>query len=626
MNTSTHSQLGRVHSFVGRRRIVLPFLLLGLLQGCAAAEPEEGGEELGSAEQAFSVGNKGGFVIVSGDDADDSGHCHGKACGGIYVEFLKRAVLESKTAGTGILAIGVNGSYAKQGLESWNNPLNGGPGAAITYVTATAAIESEDFSKYAVIYIPSASTETSGGISSAQVTSLNKRQPDIANFVNMQGGSLVALTQAGLQNGWGFLPIALTTQPTSFDKASPTADLLEFAPNVTSALLSHCCYHNVFTGPAGYSGLKVLATHNSGGAYANMPVILGGLSVVITAEICNDGKDNDGDGNADGADQDCWVCGDGDIDPPEQCDDGKDPNGPCSDSCTLDNQPPVAVCQDVTTCNDAGLCSAAVSSLGAGSSDPNGDPITISQSPAGPYAVGTHSVQVSVSDGSATATCGATVNVNDCEPPAISCPASFSVECASNGQAPVTPPPASATDNCSASVTGPAAGSFPVGSTQLTYTAIDPAGNQASCNATVEVVDTTPPQVSVGNRPALWAPNHKREEVSLADCGIVVQDGCGGAIDPATANATITCVTSDEPVNTRGDGNTDPDIVIIDGDTVALRPERMGNGDGRVYQIHFQVTDGAGNVAQGVCPVGVPHSRNGEPAVDSGDAYQVCTQ
>lgn len=43
---------------------------------------------------------------------------------------------------------------------------------------------------------------------------------------------------------------------------------------------------------------------------------------VDTAEDCDDGVDNDHDGNTDAADEDCWVCGDGDVDPGEGCDDG----------------------------------------------------------------------------------------------------------------------------------------------------------------------------------------------------------------------------------------------------------------------------------------------------------------
>lgn len=595
-------------------------VLLGLVPSCMGETPPE--ENVGAAEQRIL---HGGFVVVSGDDADDSGHCQGTACGGIYPIFLNKAVTESATGGSGILAIGVNGSSAQSSLSGWNAVANGGPGAPITIVTNTTDIANVNFSNYAALYIPSSSGNTSGGINSQQIAALNARQPDIAAFVNVQGGSLVALTQAGAPGAWGFLPVPLTTAFTGFTSAAPTQDLINIAPKVTSANLSHCCFHNVFTGPAGYSGLGVLAIKTEAGNYRGEPVILGSSRTILTAENCSDGEDNDGDGDVDDDDPDCWRCGDGTIDPGEQCDDGNVAGGDgCSDTCQIENHPPVAVCLNVTTCNDAGQCSADISNLGSLSYDPDNDPLTITQSPPGPYAVGSQSVSVTVSDGAETAMCTSAVTVNDCELPAISCPSAIVAECTGNGAADVVPGDAQATDNCSATVSGPAAGSYPLGTTAVTYTATDPSGNASSCSSTIQVVDTTPPVVSVSGASSLWPPNHKMRTVNLSDCGITVADACGGTLDLATASAAITCVSSDEPVNALGDGNTAADIVIVDKDTVLLRSERQGMGDGRVYEVHFKVSDSSGNVAYGVCPVGVPHSQNGQPAVDSGDAYTVC--
>jgi hypothetical protein len=48
-----------------------------------------------------------------------------------------------------------------------------------------------------------------------------------------------------------------------------------------------------------------------------------------------------------------------------------------------------------------------------------------------------------------------------------------------------------------------------------------------------------------------------------------------------------------------------------------LRAERNTNRDGRVYTLHYTVTDPSGNAANGSCKVSVPrHSWN--TAVDSG--------
>jgi hypothetical protein len=84
----------------------------------------------------------------------------------------------------------------------------------------------------------------------------------------------------------------------------------------------------------------------------------------------------------------------------------------------INNQPPEALCSDATVCAPAGQC-VAEASIDAGSFDPDGDAISLSQSPAGPYALGSTAVTLTVSDGLATSECSATVQVNDCEAPAV---------------------------------------------------------------------------------------------------------------------------------------------------------------------------------------------------------------
>jgi hypothetical protein len=82
-------------------------------------------------------------------------------------------------------------------------------------------------------------------------------------------------------------------------------------------------------------------------------------------------------------------------------------------------------------------------------------------------------------------------------------------------------------------------------------------------------------------------------------------------------------VTSDETENGNGDGNTDNDIIIgADCQTVQLRSERDGGGDGRVYTIYFRLTDTHGNTTTVTAKVVVLHNP-GETAVDSGAHYTV---
>lgn len=82
--------------------------------------------------------------------------------------------------------------------------------------------------------------------------------------------------------------------------------------------------------------------------------------------------------------------------------------------------PPTAKCTDVTVQTDAGLCSAASASVNNGSSDPDGDAITLQQSPAGPYSLGTTAVTLTVTDTeNLSASCSANVIVVDKQPPII---------------------------------------------------------------------------------------------------------------------------------------------------------------------------------------------------------------
>jgi len=84
------------------------------------------------------------------------------------------------------------------------------------------------------------------------------------------------------------------------------------------------------------------------------------------------------------------------------------------------NNPPVAVCTDVTV--TAGESCTANASVDNGSFDPDaGDSITLAQSPAGPYPLGANSVTLTATDSfGATNSCSATVTVVDDTPPVVS--------------------------------------------------------------------------------------------------------------------------------------------------------------------------------------------------------------
>lgn len=147
---------------------------------------------------------------------------------------------------------------------------------------------------------------------------------------------------------------------------------------------------------------------------------------------------------------------------------------------------------------------------------------------------------------------------------------------------------------------------FPLGTNVVSVSVADSAGDAATCSTAVIVVDTIPPVItSVKATPnVLWPPNHKMVAVALA---ATVADVCG----PATWK--IISITSSEPVNSVGDGNTSPDWEITGAHTANLRAERSGVTGPRIYTLTVQAGDAAGNLSQTkTVTVTVPHDRRGK--------------
>ena len=226
------------------------------------------------------------------------------------------------------------------------------------------------------------------------------------------------------------------------------------------------------------------------------------------------------------------------------------------------------------------------------------------------FPLGTTTVTFTATDDSGnSASAMMQVTVVDTTPPVITVPPDVTVEQTSAAGTPVDPADVNATvtDICDASpdLTDDAPAVFPLGTTTVTFTAIDYTGNVAFATMEVTVEDTTPPEISVAVAPdTLWPPNHKMVNI---DASVTASDICDA--DPIIVLASII---SDEPDDADGigDGETTGDIQSANLGTedykFRLRAERAGEQDGRIYTITYQATDFSGNSATGSATVSVP--------------------
>jgi len=142
-----------------------------------------------------------------------------------------------------------------------------------------------------------------------------------------------------------------------------------------------------------------------------------------------------------------------------------------------------------------------------------------------------------------------------------------------------------------------------LGTYTFTLTVDDGFGGTDADNVVITVVDRTPPVILgiEANPDVLWPPNHKFVPVTFT---VRAKDNCD-----ATPVSRIETVSSNEPVNGLGDGDTAPDWNVTGLLTADIRAERSGRGSGRVYTATITVTDDSGNVARGTEKVEVPHDQ-----------------
>jgi hypothetical protein len=147
----------------------------------------------------------------------------------------------------------------------------------------------------------------------------------------------------------------------------------------------------------------------------------------------------------------------------------------------------------------------------------------------------------------------------------------------------------------------------PVGTNRVWLVASDTWWSSLSDTTTVSVVDTTPPSLQVTLSPTtLWPANHRMVRI---DATVIIADSCGGP----SPQVVLTSITSDQPDNGTGDGDTANDIQDAQTGTFdvsfLLRAERSGGSpNGRTYTVTYTARDASGNQTENVTTVLVPHS------------------
>jgi galactosylceramidase len=142
----------------------------------------------------------------------------------------------------------------------------------------------------------------------------------------------------------------------------------------------------------------------------------------------------------------------------------------------------------------------------------------------------------------------------------------------------------------------------------LVYWSEDAAGNVEDRHTIQVKIDKTGPDLSIKLDPAvLWPPKHDLVPIHAT----VTANDSLSQID----SIVLTSITSNEPDNGSGDGDTVNDIQGAEYGTYdtsfLLRAERSGKGSGRIYTVTYTAVDRAGNRTAATATVTVPHDHSG---------------
>jgi uncharacterized lipoprotein YddW (UPF0748 family) len=277
-----------------------------------------------------------------------------------------------------------------------------------------------------------------------------------------------------------------------------------------------------------------------------------------------------------------------------------------------DTQSPViAAPADITTSTDPGSCTATVAVGSPVASDNCSFTLTKSRSDGAaidaPYPKGLTTITWTATDaGGRSASATQKIVVADTEPPSVQAPADIEVNAPTGScEANVNAGTATASDNCgpvtvtaSRSDGKSLSAAYPKGTTTITWTATDSAGLTSAATQTITVKDAEAPVITHlrTDRRELWPPIHQMVTIRVS---YDVSDNCGTV-------TTSLSVTSNEPENGLGDGDTAPDFTVVNNHEVELRAERSPFSDGRVYTVTVTAVDASGNTSTQSIDVTVP--------------------
>jgi hypothetical protein len=157
----------------------------------------------------------------------------------------------------------------------------------------------------------------------------------------------------------------------------------------------------------------------------------------------------------------------------------------------------------------------------------------------------------------------------------------------------------------------PSGATFPLGTTIVTCTATNAAGDKATATFKVTVNHSAPVCTADYASPStLWPPSHQL--VSIAIDGVTNADG--GAI-----TYSITSIFQDEPTSGLGNGDVPVDGFGVGTSQAQVRAERGSSGNGRMYHVKYTAQT-AGGSCSGDVTVGVPLYFGGT-VIDGGALY-----